>query len=45
MIQAVLGFVLFGSLIAELHPRVNGEGVVTFLVTIFVASLLIVLFT
>lgn len=44
MIQVLFGLVLFASLLAELHPRVNGEGVVAFIVTIFIASVVIILF-
>jgi len=39
MLKVLLGAMLWVSLLSELHPRVNGEGVVAFLVTLLVTAI------
>lgn len=45
MIELLLGVTLWVSLLSELHPRVNGEGVTVFLlvllITIIVAPIIV----
>lgn len=36
MMELLLGIMLWVSLLSELHPRVNGEGVAAFLVLLLV---------